>query len=369
NRLGYCESIRATNPCGEQPLPPYGACLLGSINLAQLVDAPFTPRARLDHERLADAVTTAVRLLDDIIDVSRFPLPAQAAEAHAKRRMGLGVTGLASALVLCGQAYDSEAGRALADDWLAQLSRAAYLASADLAAEKGSFPLFDRDAHLARLEEQGVASDVREAVAAKGLRNGLLTSIAPTGTISLLAGNVSSGIEPVFSRSYRRRILESPGQARETVVEDFAWRLWRQTRTAAQPADPPGLVTAEDIAPADHVRMQAVAQRHIDSSISKTINVPRTMSFAAFKDVYLLAHELGCKGCTTYRPNDITGAVLTASPVDQDDADDPHAVPPPGTPPPIPPVATAVCPRCGEAAIQHLESCAVCAQCGFSACA
>jgi len=287
--------------------------------------------------------------------------------------MGLGATGLASALVMCSQAYDSDVGRALADGWLGRLNESAYLASADLAAEQGAFPLFDRDAHMARLEAQMTAPTVLRAVAAKGLRNGLLTSMAPTGTISLLAGNVSSGIEPIFSRSYRRRILEDDGAPRKTVVEDYAWRLWREIRGASESADPPGFVTTDTIAPADHIRMQALAQRHVDSSISKTINVPRTITFESFKDVYMLAHALGCKGCTTYRPNDITGAVLstddtTAAPHD-DGWNEPLAIPPPGTPPLSPPVASAVCPRCGESAVMHQESCAVCAQCGFSACA
>ncbi|MEM7653637.1 MAG: adenosylcobalamin-dependent ribonucleoside-diphosphate reductase, partial [Pseudomonadota bacterium] len=211
NNLNYCESIQATNPCGEQPLPPYGACLLGSINLAPLVREPFTENAALDEEALTELVPVAVRMLDNAIDVSKFPLESQAEEARAKRRMGLGVTGLADALAMCRTRYGSKQAVALTERWMHVLRRSAYLASADLAEEKGSFPLFDRDAYLGTESLEAMEPEIRDAVAEKGIRNALLTSVAPTGTISLFADNVSSGIEPVFSYAYKRMVLMPDG--------------------------------------------------------------------------------------------------------------------------------------------------------------
>ncbi len=309
NNLWYCEEIQATNPCGEQPLPPYGACLLGSINLARFVERPFTPEARLDTGRLAALVPDAVRMLDDVIDISGFPLPAQQEEARNKRRIGLGVTGLADALILCGLRYGSPEAVAATDAWLAAIQRAAYLASAELAAEKGAFPLFDREKYLAGETVAALDADVREAIARHGIRNALLTSVAPTGTISLLADNVSSGLEPVFSFRYTRNVLMPDGTRREEEVADYAYRLFRHLRGEDAPL-PDYFVDAQTLSPDDHVVMQAAVQRHIDSSISKTINVPADIPFDSFKDVYARAYALGCKGCTTYRPNDVTGAVL-----------------------------------------------------------
>ncbi|MFM9938536.1 MAG: adenosylcobalamin-dependent ribonucleoside-diphosphate reductase [Hyphomicrobiaceae bacterium] len=310
NNLAYCEEIRATNPCGEQPLPPYGACLLGSINLARLVVAPFTVEARLDETRLAALVPTAVRCLDNIIDVSAYPLPAQQREAKAKRRIGLGITGLADALIMCGVGYGTPEGRALAQRWMQQIEAAAYLASAELAAEKGPFPLYDVDRFLAAPNVARLPAEVRDAIRRHGIRNGCLTSIAPTGTISLLAGNVSSGIEPVFDFRYSRRI-RGQGSAVETeVVEDYAHRLFRQNRGEAAPL-PPAFVTAGMLTPRQHLEMQAALQPHVDSSISKTINCPEQMPFEAFKEIYAEADRLGLKGCTTFRPNPVTGSVLT----------------------------------------------------------
>ncbi len=310
NNLGYCEEISCTNPCGEQPLPPHGACLLGSINLARLVDKPFAADAGLDTARLEELTATAVRFLDDTIDVSNYPLPAQRKEAKAKRRIGLGVTGLADALILCGVRYGTPKAVALAEGWMAAIKKAAYLASAELAREKGPFPLYDAERFLAAPNLQRLPEEVRGAIARHGMRNGLVTSIAPTGTISLLAGNVSSGIEPVFDFQYERRVLERDGRARTETVEDYAHALYRQRFGAGAPLTP-AFVTAEDLEPRAHLEMQAALQRHVDSSISKTINCPADISFEAFKDVYLEAYALGLKGCTTYRPNAVTGAVLS----------------------------------------------------------
>jgi ribonucleoside-diphosphate reductase alpha chain len=309
NNLAYCEEINATNPCGEQPLPPYGACLLGSVNLAKLVKEPFTANARIEADDLDAMTRIAVRMLDNAIDVSRFPLPQQEEEAKNKRRMGLGVTGLADALIMCGARYGSDAAVALTEKWMGTLQRAAYLASADLAAEKGAFPLYDADKYLAGAAVAQLDDDVRAAIADKGIRNGLLTSVAPTGTISLFADNVSSGLEPVFSFTYKRNVLMPDGSRREEDVSDYAFRLYRREFGDATPLSD-AFVDAQRLTPADHVRMQATVQRYIDSAVSKTVNVPEEIGFEDFKDVYLAAYEQGCKGITTYRPNDVTGAVL-----------------------------------------------------------
>jgi ribonucleoside-diphosphate reductase alpha chain len=292
-------------------LPPYGACLLGSINLAKLVKNPFEDGAYLDIEELSRLTAIAIRMLDNAIDVSRFPLEAQRQEAFAKRRIGLGVTGLADALIFCGARYGAHESIALIQTWLSAMSHAAYRASAALAGEKGTFPLFDRDAYLARPHIKALPADIREAIASHGIRNALLTSIAPTGTISLFADNVSSGIEPVFALSYSRKVLQPDGSKREEKVEDYALRAFR-ARFGADAALPDYFVTAQTITPSDHLAVQAAAQPFIDSAISKTINVPREISFAAFEDIYRDAYNSGCKGCTTYRPNEVTGAVLSS---------------------------------------------------------
>ncbi|MDP5332394.1 MAG: adenosylcobalamin-dependent ribonucleoside-diphosphate reductase [Paracoccaceae bacterium] len=311
NNLGYVETIAATNPCGEQPLPPYGACLLGSINMAKLVKNPFEANAELDPKALDDLVRMAVRMMDNVVDASRFPLPEQEAEARAKRRIGLGVTGLADALLMMGLRYGAPEAAAQTETWMKAIARSAYLASVDLAKEKGAFPLFDADKYLASGTMRAMDEDVRQAIKVHGIRNALLTSIAPTGTISLYAGNVSSGIEPVFAYAYTRKVLQKDGSRTEEEVVDYAVQLWREK--FGQKPLPDYFVNAQTLPPLDHVRMQSAAQKWIDSSISKTINCPEDISFDDFAEVYMAAWDQGCKGCTTYRPNAVTGSVLTVS--------------------------------------------------------
>jgi len=309
NNLNYAETIAATNPCGEQPLPPYGACLLGSVNLARLVAEPFSDAAHLDEAALSKLVRTAIRMMDNTVDASRFPLPQQEAEAQAKRRVGLGVTGLADALLMLRLRYGSDEAAAQTEAWLRLIAREAYLASVDLAKEKGAFPLFDAEPYLNSGTMQAMDADVRDAVRDHGIRNALLTSIAPTGTISLYAGNVSSGIEPVFAYSYTRKVLQKDGSRTEEKVVDYAVQMWRDLKGDAPLPD--YFVNAQTLAPLEHVKMQAAAQKWVDSSISKTINCPEDIGFEDFKDVYMQAWDSGCKGCTTYRPNDVTGSVLS----------------------------------------------------------
>ena len=312
NNLAHCETVSASNPCGEQMLPPYGACLLGSINLAKLVRAPFQRDAALDEGELANLTCTGVRMLDNVIDVSQFPLPAQETEAKAKRRIGLGVTGLADALIFCGVRYGDDAALALTSRWLSVIKREAYRTSAALAEEKGAFPLYD-PVMLKRPNLKSLDEETRAAIQAHGLRNGCLTSIAPTGTTSLLAGNVSSGIEPVFAFAYSRKVLQQDGSKHEEAIEDYALAAWRKLK-GDEPPPENAFVTAQDLQPADHLAMQAAAQAFIDASISKTINCREDIPFDAFAAIYRDGYGLGCKGLTTYRPNAITGSVLTVTP-------------------------------------------------------
>lgn len=304
NNLNYVETIASTNPCGEQPLPPYGACLLGSINLVALLGDDL----RIDEKKLEETVKVAVRMMDNVVDVSKFPLKAQEEEAKAKRRIGLGVTGLGSALALAGLTYGSTDAVRFTRKMMRLVAVAAYKASCELAAEKGAFPLFDKEKYLGTANIQDMPVEVRRMIEEHGIRNALLTSIAPTGTISLYAGNVSSGIEPIFALEYTRKVLQKDGSKVEETVRDYAVTKWRSVH-GDKPL-PESFVTAQTLTPSDHVKMQAAAQRWVDSSISKTVNCPEDISFDDFKAVYMEAWDLGCKGCTTYRPNEVTGSVL-----------------------------------------------------------
>jgi ribonucleoside-diphosphate reductase alpha chain len=308
NNLGWREHISATNPCGEIPLPPNGACNLGSLNLVRFVRRPFTRKARMDLDGLGAAAADAVRLLDNVIDLSRFPLPAQAEQARGTRRLGLGITGLADALILLGLDYRTAAARAVATEAMARICHAAYRASVALAAERGAFPWFDSEAYLARPFIRALPADIRDGIAANGIRNSHLTAIAPAGTISLFANNVSSGIEPVFAFSHRRRIKDADGNDGWSDVTDHALRRWRALNGDAPP--PACFVAAADLQPGDHLAMQAALQPFVDNAISKTINVPERCDFASFRSIYDDAYRLGLKGCTVFRPNPVSGSVL-----------------------------------------------------------
>lgn len=316
NNLWYCEQLRATNPCGEQPLPAYGCCDLGSLNLTMFVLQPFTAEATFDFALMTKVTATAVRMLDLVLDATAWPLEKQAAEAHAKRRIGLGFLGLGSALVMMGLRYNSDDGRAFAKRIACALRDAAYAASIELAKEKGAFPLFDADKYLqsqfiARLPEQ-----LQDAIREHGIRNSHLLSIAPTGTITLaFADNASNGIEPAYSWTYTRKKLMPDGSSKNYEVADHAWRLYRHlghdTGEAALPAQ---FVTALQMAASDHLRMMQAVQPFVDTAISKTVNVPVDYPYDDFKDLYTAAWNAGLKGLATYRPNQVLGSVLSVAP-------------------------------------------------------
>jgi ribonucleoside-diphosphate reductase alpha chain len=255
-------------------------------------------------------VATAVRLLDNVIDASRFPLPKQAESAQGTRRLGLGMTGLADALVMLGLRYGSDASLAFAADTMRLICHAAYRASVAIAQEKGSFPYFDKARYLEGRFVRSLPDDIQEAIAAHGIRNSHLLAIAPTGTISLLAGNVSSGLEPIFAASYTRNVLAEDGTPEAFTLTDHALELWRSAKATAT-RFPDGFITASELPVRAHLDMQAALQPFVDNSISKTINVPADCPFADFLQIYDLAYDKGLKGCTTFRPNAVTGSVLT----------------------------------------------------------
>jgi ribonucleoside-diphosphate reductase alpha chain len=319
NNLAWRERISATNPCGEIPLPPYGACDLGAMNLTRFVCDAFMPTAHMDMAALEEAVTTAVRMLDNVIDASSFPLPAQAREARGSRRIGLGLTGLADALVMLDLRYDSEAGRSLAAEIMRVICHSAYRASVAIAAEKGCFPFFDRQRYVESPFVAALPAELQKAIRDGGMRNSHLTAIAPTGTISLLANSISNGIEPIFAARYQRAVLDTSGTTRQFQVEDDACRRWRAIE--ANNSLPPSFVDASSVAPEDHLSMQAALQAHVDGAISKTVNVPEDRNFADFSSLYERAYDLGLKGVTAFRPNPVTGAVVT---MPGPDADAPH---------------------------------------------
>ncbi len=309
NNLWYREHIDATNPCGEIPLPPYGACDLGSLNLTAFVQQPFAPQARLDLRALQEAAGVAVRMLDNVTDASHFPLEAQRLQAQQTRRIGLGITGLGDALIMLGIRYGTAQSFAAAAEIMQTLCHAAYRSSVQLAREKGGFPALEVDSYLQGPFAQALPDDIRADIATAGLRNSHLLAIAPTGTISLLANNVSSGLEPVFEARYQRRIRQLDGTLLEHEVLDYACQQW-QSRHGGDSL-PPAFVDARALSPDMHLRMQAAIQPYVDNAISKTINIPERLDFAAYRSVFEQAYALGLKGCTTFRPNPVTGSVLS----------------------------------------------------------
>lgn len=310
NNLYYCETIEAANPCAEQPLPAYGCCCLGSIDLTRFVDRPFQENARFDFDRFRALIPLAVRMLDNVLDVTYWPLPQQREEAMAKRRIGLGFTGLGDALVMLGLRYDTSEAREQAAAIARVLRDAAYQSSVELAHEKGPFPRFDVESYLRAPFVARLPAELHSAIRSVGIRNSHLLSIAPTGTISLaFADNVSNGIEPPYAWSYVRKKRQTDGTIREYLVEDHAYRLYLE-RVGKGAKLPPGFVTALEISAVDQMRMLGAVQPYIDSSISKTVNVPADYPYAKFQNLYLEAWKAGLKGLATYRPNPVTGAVL-----------------------------------------------------------
>lgn len=319
NNLWFLETIAATNPCGEQPLPPYGACLLGSVNLAKHVFAPFTEQAEVDMAELEKSVRTGVRLLDSVVETSLFPLEAQRDEARFKRRQGLGVTGLADLLFMCGFRYGSEQAVDFTETIMMNIAIWAYKESIQMAREMGPapclIPLEAREKFIQSGFMQRMPEYLHDDILEVGIRNSHLLSVAPTGTISMYAGNVSSGGEPIFAPSFQRKVTNDDGTKRTETVYDYAVlkceEYFGEDTGAAQEWMDNYLATAQDLTPHDHIVMQAVLQKWVDSSISKTVNLPKDISFEDFKAVYDHAYQTGCKGCTTYRPNDVTGSVLS----------------------------------------------------------
>lgn len=308
NNLYYREHITATNPCGEVPLPAYGACDLGSLNLTRFVTRPFTGQAGFEMEMFRQDATVAVRMLDNVIDLSRYPLPQQQQQAFGSRRIGLGITGLADCLIMLNLRYDSQEALDFADQLMRELSYAAYASSVELSRERGPFPFFDKQAYLESDYVKRLPDKLRNDIARHGIRNSHLLAIAPTGTISLLANNISSSLEPVFSFRHKRSMFLSDHEIQVVELEDYAHHLWLELFGDKPLSD--NFITTDNLLPEAHLNMQAVIQRRVDNAVSKTINIPADLPFENFVALYREAWKMGLKGCTSYRPNPVRGAVL-----------------------------------------------------------
>ena len=319
NNLYYCESIEATNPCAEQPLPPYGCCCLGSIDLTRYVKEPFSEKAAFDFEHFAKTVEVSIRMLDNVLEVTAWPLEQQRNEAMAKRRVGLGFTGLGDALIMLRLKYDGEEARQMAARISEAMRDAAYHGSVELARERGAFPLFNADLYLSGTSfATRLPAFLKDEIKKHGIRNSHLLSIAPTGTISLaFADNASNGIEPPFSWTYTRKKRMADGTLKEFPVEDHAWRRYKTMGGDASEL-PPYFVTALEISARSHEQMVAAVAPYIDTSISKTVNVPEDYPYGEFQDLYFHAWKSGLKGLATYRPNKVLGSILSVSPSPQD---------------------------------------------------
>jgi ribonucleoside-diphosphate reductase alpha chain len=311
NNLFYREYITTTNPCGEIPLPPYGACDLGSINLTAFVAQPFTDNAHIQFDKIEQTTGTAVRMLDNVIDISHFPLQVQEDQAKGARRIGIGITGLADTLIMLGLHYGSRQARDVAVEIMKSITHTAYRTSIELAKEKGCFPYFKKSEFLNGKFIQSLPDEIQSKIAKHGIRNSHLISIAPTGTISLLANNISSGIEPVFNFKYKRKVLEMDGAYSIYTITDYAYQQWIDLHNNQHANLPDFFVTATGLNPKEHLEMQAALQDYVDNAISKTINIPESYPLESFRSIYDMAYDKGLKGCTTFRPNPVTSAVLT----------------------------------------------------------
>lgn len=309
NNLWYRERITTTNPCGEVPLPPFGACNLGSLNLTRFIIKPFSEHPSIDLNSIRETTEIATRLLDTVIDVSHFPLPEMEMEARGTRHIGLGITGLADALIMLGLHYGKKEAQEIGAQIMQTICYTAYQTSIELAREKGSFPYFKKKEYLKSKFIESLPDDIIRGIEKYGIRNSHLLSIAPTGTISLLANNISSGIEPVFNFRHKRRILQADGSYEDYNLVDFAYSEWLRKKGDTTQM-PEYFVDARHISPTAHLEMQAALQPYVDNAISKTINVPVSFPFSEFKNLYDMAFDFGLKGCTTFRPNPVTGVIL-----------------------------------------------------------